>query len=89
MHYLKYQTKHFYNNIFEKGTISIINCPTQISGHSESLIDSFLMTEIFTNSLKNGIVKSDASDHFLIFYLSTTNTRKISGRCYKNKGKGF
>ena len=41
MHYLKYQTKHFYNNIFEKGAISIINCPTQISEHSESLIDSF------------------------------------------------
>ena len=44
MNCLKYQenakTKHFHDNIFEKGAIHIINRPTRISEHSESLIDN-------------------------------------------------
>ena len=56
MNCLKYhentKTKHFYDNIFEKGTIPIINCPTRISEHSASLIDNILTTGIFNNSLK-------------------------------------
>ena len=50
MNCLKYhenaKTKQFYNNIFEKGAIPIINCPTQISEHSASLIDNILMTSL-------------------------------------------
>ena len=57
MNYLKYRknakTKHFYDNIFEEGAIPIINCPAQILEHSASLIDNFLTTDIFDNSLKN------------------------------------
>ena len=47
MNYLKYQenakTKHFYDNNFEKGAIHMINCPTRISEHSESLIDNIYL----------------------------------------------
>ena len=46
------KTKHFYNNIFEKGAIPIVNRPTRISGHSVSYIDNILTTDIFSNSLK-------------------------------------
>ena len=55
MNYLKYhenKTKHFYDKIFEKGTIPIINRPTRISEHSASLTDNTLTTDIFNNSLK-------------------------------------
>ena len=56
MNCLKYhentETKHFYDNIFEKDAIPIINCPTRISEHSASLIDNILTTDIFNNSLK-------------------------------------
>ena len=56
MNCLKYhentKTKHFYDNIFEKGAIPIINCPTRISEHSASLIDNILTTDIFDNSLE-------------------------------------
>ena len=62
MNCLKYhenaKTKHFYDNIFEKGAIL---------WHSASLIDNTLTTDIFNNSLKKGITKSDVSDHFPIF----------------------
>ena len=56
MNCLKYhgstKTKHFYDNIFEKSAIPIINRPTRISKHSASLIDNILTTDIFNNSLK-------------------------------------
>ena len=72
MNCLKYyenaKTKQFYNNIFRKGSISIINRPTQIPEHSESLIDNILTTNIFNNSLKKGTIKSNVSDHFPIFF---------------------
>ena len=50
-----------YDNIFEKGVIPIITCPTQISEHSASQV---LTTDIFNNFLKKGIIKSV----FLIIY---------------------
>ena len=72
MNCLKYhenaKTKYFYDNIFEKGAIPIINRPTRISEHSASLIDNILTTDIFNNSLKKSIVKSDVCDHFPIFF---------------------
>ena len=56
MNNLKYhknaKTKHFYDNIFEKGAISITNRPTRTSEYSASLIDNNLTTDIFSNSLK-------------------------------------
>ena len=61
------KTKHFSDNIFEKGAIPIINRPTRIPEHWASLIDNILTTDIFYNSLKKGIIKSDVSDHFPIF----------------------
>ena len=36
----KSKTKHFYENIFEKGAIPIINCPTRISENLASLTDN-------------------------------------------------
>ena len=72
MNFLNYhenaKTKRFCNNIFEKGAIPIINRPTRISEHSASLIDNILTTDIFNNSLKKGIIKSDVLDHFPIFF---------------------
>ena len=48
MNCLKYhenaKTKHFYENIFEKSVIPIINLSTRISEHSASLIDYILTT---------------------------------------------
>ena len=83
MNCLKYhknaKTKHFYDNIFEKGAIPIINRPTRISEHSAKLIDSILKTDIFNNSLKKGITKSDVSDQFSRFFsiqLTKENPRK-------------
>ena len=56
MNCLKYhknaKPKHFYDKIFEKDAIPIINRPIRISEHSANLIDNILTTDIFNNSLK-------------------------------------
>ena len=53
MNCLKYhvnaKTKYFYDNVFEKRAIPILNRPTRISEHSGSLIDNILTTDIFNN----------------------------------------
>ena len=81
MNCLKYhenaKTKHFYDNIFEKGAISIINRPTRISEHSASLIDNILTTDIFNNSMKKGIIKPNVSDHFPIFFSIQLTKEKL------------
>ena len=81
MNYLKYhqnaKAKHFYDKIFEKGAIPIINRSTRISEHSASIIDSILTTDIFNNSLKKGIIKSDVSHHFPIFFSRQLTKEKL------------
>ena len=70
--------KHFYDNIFEKGAIPFINLPTRISEHSASLIDNILTTD--NSSLKKGLIKSNVSDQFPIFFsikLTKENLGKV------------
>ena len=84
MNCLKYhenaKTKYFYDNIFEKGAIPIINCCTWISEHSASLIDNILTTDIF---------KSDVSDHFPIFFSTRLTKEKLQDGVLKIKKTGF
>ena len=93
MNCLKYhenaKTKHFFDNIFEKDPIPIISRPTPISEHSASLIDNFLTTGIFNNSLKKGIIKSDVPDHFPIFFSIQLSKRKLRKGVIKIKKKSF
>ena len=94
MNCLKYhenaKTKPFYYNIFEKGVIPIINRPTRISEHSASLIDNILTANIFKNSLKKVIIKSDVSDHFPIFFsIQLTKEKLQQGVTKKKKEKSF
>ena len=81
MNCLKYhendETKHSYENIFKKDAIPITNGPTRISENSASLIDNILATNIFNNSLKIGIIKSDVSDHFPILFSIQLTKEKL------------
>ncbi|MBY0581213.1 MAG: endonuclease/exonuclease/phosphatase family protein, partial [Rickettsiales bacterium] len=71
--------KHFYNNLFNIGTIPIINRPTRVTTHSSSLIDNILTTDYFNKSLKKGIIKTDVSDHFPIFFSIKSDYRINKG----------
>ena len=93
MNCLKYhenaKTKHFYENIFEKSVIPIINLSTRISEHSASLIDYILTTGIFSNSLEKGIIKLDVADRFPIFSSIQLTKEKLRKGLIKIKKKVF
>ncbi|XP_065667204.1 uncharacterized protein LOC136087699 [Hydra vulgaris] len=81
----------FYNHLFETETVPIINKPTRITEFSSSLIDNVLTNDCFNITLKKGIVKTDVSDHFPIFFclgadLKTNTHGKITikKRIYNN-----
>ena len=81
--------KHFYDNIFEKVAIPIINRPTRISEYSASLIGNILTTDICNNSLKKGIIKSDVSNHFPIFFSIQLTKEKLQEGVIKIKKRVF
>ena len=83
------KTKHFNDNIFEKGAIPTINRPTRIPELSVSLIDNILTTDIFNNSLKKGIIISEVSDHFAIFFSIQMTKKKLWEGVIKIKKEFF
>lgn len=84
MSYLKYHEnanlKHFYDNIFEKGDILIINHPTWIYKYLENVIDNILTTSLTILWNKELVV----SEHFPIFFVNTNYEIKTSEWRFKN-----
>ncbi|XP_065658943.1 uncharacterized protein LOC136083470 [Hydra vulgaris] len=67
-YHVKKNINGFYNGLFENGAVPLINKPTRITQTTTSLIDNIITNDIFNNSLKKGIIKSDISDRFPIFF---------------------
>ena len=70
---LKYQEKleihNFYNNIFERGDIPVINKPSRVTTKTAAIIDNIwknLFFRFFDTTLIKGLIKSSVSDHFPI-----------------------
>ncbi|XP_065679652.1 uncharacterized protein LOC136094047 [Hydra vulgaris] len=76
---LKYKknatTKLFFDNMFQHCIFPIINKPTRITPNSISAIDNILTNAFQDSSLKTGIVKTDISDHFPIYFSINQDTR--------------
>ena len=70
---LKYQEKleihNFYNNIFERDDIPVINKPSRVTTKTAAIIDNIwtnLFFRFFDTTLIKGLIKSSVSDHFPI-----------------------
>lgn len=70
---LKYQEKleihNFYNNIFERGDIPVINKPSRVTTKTAAIIDNIwtnLFFRFFDTTLIKGLIKSSVSDRFPI-----------------------
>ena len=70
---LKYQEKleihNFYNNIFERGDIPVINKPSRVTTKTAAIIDNIwtnLFFRFFDTTLIKGLIQSSVSDHFPI-----------------------
>ena len=80
------ETKSFFDNIFQLGVIPIVNKPTRITPTSITAIDNILTNSFFDLTLKTGIIKTDISDHFPIYFSTKTETsyeNVPSGKYYK------
>ena len=76
----------FYNSLFECGAIVLINKPSRAARKSATVIDN---TNIFNESLKRGIIKSDLSDHLPIFFSVSTSKLPQNSSPLKLKKRFF
>ena len=79
--------RQFFNNMFEKGAIILINRPTRVTTSITTLIDNFFMNCVFDISLKKGIIKTSISDHFAMFAAIKLSNEKTKNQKIKLKRK--
>ena len=62
------KVKNFFNMMFSHDIFSLINKPTRATKHTATAIDNIFTNNFFNTNLKTGIIKTDVSDHFEIFF---------------------
>ena len=66
------KVKKMLNTTFEHGLVPVINKPTRVTRNTASAIDHIITNSLLFSKIETGIVKTDISDHFIIFILSET-----------------
>ena len=77
----------FCNSLFECGAIALINKPTEEGKKSATIFDSGITTNIFNESLKKDIFKSDLSHHLPIFFSISTSELPQNSSPFKLKNR--
>ena len=82
-------TDDFINIMFSYSFVPVINKPTRISNKSATLIDNIFVNDIDAAHFFHGILFTDISDHFPLFYIDSSsklnkNQRKLSYRDYSH-----
>ena len=54
------------------GMMPVINKPTRVTKNTATAIDHVFINSVTTTKFKTGIIKSDISDHFPIFFVAVT-----------------
>ena len=62
------KVQNFVNLMFRFGMISTFNKPTRVTRQTASAIDHIITNSIIHTGFKSGIIKSNISDHFPIFF---------------------
>ena len=70
-HGVSSKVKDYLNLTFQNFLIPVINKPTRITKTNATLIDHILTNNFFNSNSFTGIVKTDISDHFPIFLLTS------------------
>ena len=65
--------RDFFNLVFQNSIFPVINRPTRVTKTSVTIIDHILTNAIIDSPLHSGIVKTEISDHFAVFYLLKSN----------------
>ena len=59
--------RQFFNNMFKKGAIPLINRPTRVTTSSAALAENGFTNCVFDTTLKKGIIKTSISTIVVIF----------------------
>jgi exonuclease III len=72
------KTKSFFDMLFKHNVISVINRPTRVTRTTATAIDNILTNYFLDVNFSSGIIKTDISDHFSVFY--SFNLNKIANK---------
>ena len=61
--------QNFVNLMFRHGLIPTINKPTRVTRNTATAIDHIITNSVINAEFKTGIIKTDISDHFPIFFI--------------------
>ena len=81
--------KGFCDNIFQHGTIPLINKPTRVTNKTATLIDNIFTNYILNDDFKKGIIKYDISDHFAVFVAISISENKSNNHKTKFTKREF
>ena len=70
------KVKSYLNMIFAHSFIPLINKPTRVSRNNATLIDHILTNTFMSEKYLTGIIKTDISDHFPVFFVTDTEINK-------------
>ena len=63
------KVKSYLNLIFAHNFIPLINKPTRISKNNATIIDHILTNTFINENYSSGVIKTDISDHFPVFFV--------------------
>ena len=67
------KVQNFLNIMFGHSMMPVINKPTRVTKNTATAIDNIFINSVTTTKFKTGIIKSDISDHFPIFFVAGYN----------------
>ena len=65
--------RDFFNLVFQDGVFPILNRPTRVTKSSATIIDHVLTNTIIDSEVRSDIIKTNISDHFVVFALMKTS----------------
>ena len=67
------KVQNFLNIMFGHSMMPVINKPTHVNKNTATAIDHIFINSVTTTKFKTGIIKSDISDHFPIYFAADYN----------------
>ena len=67
------KVQNFLNIMFGHSMMPVINKSTRVTKNTATVIDHIFINSVTTTKFKTGIIKSDISDHFPIFFVADYN----------------
>ena len=81
------KVKSYLNIISSHNFIPLVNKPTRVSKYKATLIDHILTNTFINNNYTTGILKTDISDHFPVFFITQTELKNTKGTSFVFKRK--